>query len=370
MNFHVKKITILMGVILATAGCEKMNDKHKPWLENGEIDYIGKVDSIRTFAGNERIMFQYWISDPRAKSLHLTWSLGKESLETPVAAHFPTDTLELYIGGNETSIAEGTHTFNWITRDDHGNKSIIFESIANVYGPRYQSKLSNRPVVSAKIDGNDVTVTWGGKLSDDEVGINLNYTTTSDISVTRRYTADEATETVVTDVELTKPVTYRTLYLPEPTAIDTFWVASQKIDMQTITNVVLNKPVTHSSANSVNQGGNMAVDGNRTAASRWVSDATNNAQWIEVDLQGSFNINGFQMWRDQSNANEQTPMFSLQAWLDGAWVNVLSENNNVMAVYYRDFETVTTDKVRLYIPAYTNNRTRINEIEVYRIIRY
>jgi len=59
MDFSLKRLIILACIILATAGCEKMNDKHKPWLENGEIIYIGKVDSLESFAGNERILFQY-----------------------------------------------------------------------------------------------------------------------------------------------------------------------------------------------------------------------------------------------------------------------------------------------------------------------
>jgi len=371
MNFRIKKLSILIGIILATVSCEKMNDKHKTWLENGEIVYIGKVDSLKAFAGDERILFRYWISDPRVKKLNISWSLGKESLEIPVPAHLPAEHLELYIGKNEKSIVEGIHTFNWVTWDQHGNKSIVFETTTNVYGQRYQSRLTNRSVINANAAGTDVTVTWGGKLDDEEVELILDYTTTSDVQVTMRYTSDEATSVLLPNVKLTAPIMYRTLYIPEPTAIDTFSAESQKIDVQTRVNVVLNKPVTHSDANLPTQGGEMAIDGDRTSSeSRWVSDASNLEHWIDIDLQGTYTISAFAIWRDIATATQRMPQFCLQAWIDGEWVDAFCEQNNTMAEYYREIESVTTDRVRFYVPPYTNNRVRLFELEVYSIIKY
>ena len=363
---------IIICIIFAATSCEKMNDKHRPWLENGEIIYIGKVDSLQSFSGNERILFQYWISDPRVKTLHISWALGRESLEIPIPVHLPTDTFELYIGGidNQIKIDEGNHTFNLVTYDHHGNKSVIFETTANVYGQSYQNRLDNRPMVSAEANGDDVTLTWGGINNNDEIAINVNYTTASDIPATLRYTSSEATSVVIPSVKLTEPITYQTMFLPEPSAIDTFVSGWQKIDIQTTINVVLNKPVTHSDFNVPGQEGQMAVNGDRTTATRWVSDDSNNEHWIEVDLQGTYTINAFGMWRDMSNVAQQMQMFRLQAWIDGEWVDVVSEDDNRFVVYYTEFDAVTTDRVRFYIPPYLNNRLRLNQIEVYSIIRF
>ena len=373
MDYFVKtiKIFIIFSLIIsASAGCEKMNDKHKPWLENGEIVYIGKVDSVKAFAGDKRVMFRYWISDPRVKTLNISWSLGNDSLEVPVPAHLPEESFEVYIGKNEKNITEGDHTFQWVSHDEHGNRSIVVETTAKVYGAKYQNRLDNRPVISAELNGTDVTLVWGGKLSDDEIGVNVSYTNTSDETVTINYTSDEATSAVIPDVKLTAPVMYRTLFVPEPTAIDTFATVAQKIDIQTTINVVLNKPVTHSDANAANQGGDMAVNGDRTTATRWVSDDSNNEHWIEVDLQDSYTINAMGLWRDMSNATQQMQQFRLQAWIDEAWVDVVSENDNRIATYYKEFEPVTTDRVRLYFPPYQDNRIRLCQLEVYSIIKY
>jgi hypothetical protein len=141
--------------------------------------------------------------------------------------------------------------------------------------------------------------------------------------------------------------------------------------LQSTVNVVLNKPVTHSDADPAANTGQMAVDGVTSGnPTRWVSDTSNNEHWIEIDLQGTFAINAFRMWRDLSNATQHMKQFRLQARVDGAWLNVVSEDNNEVAIYYKEFDSVTTDRVRLYIPPYQDNRTRVFEIEVYSIIKY
>jgi len=371
MNFYINKWLVLICIILTATGCENMNDKHRPYIEDGEIIYIGKVDSLKAFPGNERILFRYWISDPRVKTLTVSWSLGKELLEMNIPAHSPTEPFDVYIGKNEKTIAEGSYTFQWIARDNHDNTSIIFENGANIYGQRYKNRLSNRSLLGAEVAGNDVTLTWGGIMSDEEVGIRVSYTNTAEASIVKDYTSAEASSVVIPDVKLTAPITYQTLYLPEPTAIDTFSTEPQKADMQSTVNVVLNKPVTHSDADPAANTGQMAVDGvTEGNATRWVSNNSNSEHWIEVDIQGSFAINAFRMWRDLSNAAQRMKQFRLQAWVNSAWIDVVSEDNNEVAIYYKEFESVTTDKVRLYIPAYTDNRTRVLEIEVYSIIKY
>ena len=137
--------------------------------------------------------------------------------------------------------------------------------------------------------------------------------------------------------------------------------------VETRNNVVLNKPVTVSDFNAANQMGEMAVDGDRLYThSRWATDDSHNAHWIEIDLQGSYTISAFGLFRDLSNLVQKMPKFSLQVWTGSAWVDVVTEENNTTDFeYYKEFAPVTTDKVRWYVPAYTNNRVILLEIEVY-----
>jgi hypothetical protein len=129
-------------------------------------------------------------------------------------------------------------------------------------------------------------------------------------------------------------------------------------------NVVLKKPVTHSDL-TAGYPGSMAVDGERTDASRWVSAGTTDPHWIEIDLQGRYTISAFAMWRHFYNLTERTPQFRLQVNIADEWLNVISEDNSeVAAYYYKEFESITTDKVRFYVPSYPTNRVRLYEIEI------
>jgi hypothetical protein len=231
-KMKISNLIILACMMLATVACEDMNDKHRTWLESGEIVYIGKVDSLYAFPGDERIQFRYWISDPRAKTITVSWSLGKESLELEVPAHLPGEHFDVYIGKNEKTITEGDHTFQWTTKDGKGNRSVVFEKGANVYGPRYRSRISNRPLLGAGVNGTNVTLRWGGMTDDDEIGIIISYTDVTEVPVERYFTSEEiASPVVLPDVKVTSPVTYRTLYLPDPAAIDTFSTEAVKADL-------------------------------------------------------------------------------------------------------------------------------------------
>jgi hypothetical protein len=95
---------------------------------------------------------------------------------------------------------------------------------------------------------------------------------------------------------------------------------------------------------------------------RWISNDSNTEHWMEIDLQGTYAINACKIWPDNN-----TKQFRLQAKVDGAWVDVVAENNNKKTDYYKEFKSVSTDKVRFYVPAYSNNRVRLLNIEVYSI---
>ncbi|GHT54878.1 hypothetical protein AGMMS49982_20230 [Bacteroidia bacterium] len=353
-----------------------MNDKHESYFENGEIIYIGKVDSLKLFPGNERLLLQYRVSDPRAKNLNISWLQGRESLEIPVLVHPPDSTFERYIGKNDKTIAEGSYTLKFVVWDDKNQKSVVVEGNVNVYGQTYQDRLTNRPLISAEeAVGNNVTLQWAGATGNDEFGIILRYTNTAGEPDSVRYKSDEIISPMtVPDVQLTSPMTYQTLYLPEPTAIDTFFTEPQKINIRSMPIIVSRgKTVTWSDENNATQTGNYAVDGIVTGSSRWVGDASNNEHWIEIDLGGTYAINAFQTWRGAGN--DYT--FRLQVNDGGTWVTVVSEENNRATadptIYYKEFTSVSTDKVRYLIPQYdpvSDNRPRLWEIEVYSVTYY
>ena len=239
-----KYMVIVAGCALFFGACEKLNDNHQKFMKDGEIVYIGRVDSMRVLPGEERVVFRYWLADPRARSLTATWSNGKESLMIEIPPHQPIDSFEVQIGKNEKTLTEGDYTFHWVTRDDKGNKSVVFEQIAKVYGERYKRTLSDRIIVNTQTAGNNVTVTWGTSISDQEVGVTVKYTTQAGETKILHYTTEDLTgetvegltgpiielvSTVMTNVNLSVPPQYLTKFLPVPLAVDTFYTDFRNI---------------------------------------------------------------------------------------------------------------------------------------------
>ena len=86
------------------------------------------------------------MTDPRAKHLEVLWNHGKESAVFDIPAHDPLEGLDIMIGENGSSIAEGDYTFTFYTHDDKEHRSIRYEQLLKVYGAQYELTLNNRIV--------------------------------------------------------------------------------------------------------------------------------------------------------------------------------------------------------------------------------
>ncbi len=130
-------------------------------------------------------------------------------------------------------------------------------------------------------------------------------------------------------------------------------------------NTALFKPVTVDSVNGSYVGSN-AVDGDFGGnSSRWVSANTPWPHWIEVDLQGDYDISHMRFWTGYDGYNNALSDFKFQRWDGSDWVDILSEVGNTKARYTKGFPTVTTSKVRLYATNGPDNYVRMYEIKVY-----
>ena len=368
----ILKYIFLTGFALLIWSCEKMNDRHDIYLKEGEIIYIGKVDSIRAFPGDERVVLRYWLGDPRAKSLTVSWLYGRDSLVYPIQPHEATDSFDIQIGRNEKTLAEGNYTFQWVTKDDKGNTSVTFENNTNVYGSRYRETITDHIVLNAEAEGDNVVITWGSNTSDQEVGITVQYNTRDGEIVTLQYPVEGLSRTVLENVDFSVRPRYQTKFLPLVTAIDTFYTDYAEIPFSAVVNVALNKPVVANHQNdwsAANQRAENAVDGN-IAGDRWVATtAPNDTHWMEIDLEGEYTINGFQMWNGGTTSYNTYPMsdFEIQAWVDDEWKTAYALSNNTLGINRANFPDVTTSKVRLYT---TRGGARVFELEIYSRVNY
>ncbi|MDO5571040.1 MAG: DUF4998 domain-containing protein [Bacteroidales bacterium] len=216
---------ILMSFLQA---CSDMTESMDEYLSKGEIIYIAKVDSAKTYSGNNRFMLSYWISDPRAKQLYIYWNQKVDSIIVDIPEHNANDSIILLLGDSNNKFAEGDYTLQIVSHDNKGNKSINYEIPVNVYGEAFLNSLRNKFIKSADINknNNSVSITWGAINSSKELGVIIDYTDLSGSSVNIFKNSQELkSKTVLNDVNLDLPLVYKTAYKPEETAIDTFYTS-------------------------------------------------------------------------------------------------------------------------------------------------
>jgi hypothetical protein len=143
-------------------------------------------------------------------------------------------------------------------------------------------------------------------------------------------------------------------------------------EIPNVINVALGKTANDFGDYLTNFPGNKVVDGVISDASRWVSIENNyNEHKLEVDLGGSFLLNSVAVYRDLvSNGSQKMKNFTFQfsnsTNENDIWETVFSvENNETNALYIKNFDEIIANKVRFYVPAYSNNRVRLFELEVY-----
>jgi hypothetical protein len=231
---NMRKLIFIAGLAVFLAACSDMNDQHDIYLKDGERIYIGKVDSLKTFAGDQRVKLRFWASDPRAKTVGFYWYPDNDSMFTEISHTSPADSFEVYIGGPSSTktIQEGNYTLRVITRDDNNHFSVPSEKIINVYGDRFRSILTDRVLktVAYKAADASLSLTFAGQTSDREIGVEISYTDLNgDVVAVIQANKDLTAAVKLLQVDAEKTVSYRTLFLPEPLAVDTFYTAGKTV---------------------------------------------------------------------------------------------------------------------------------------------
>ncbi|MBB6236379.1 hypothetical protein HDC90_000990 [Pedobacter sp. AK013] len=220
-----KKLTVFALLILVAgiySACTKQDD-FKKFVAGGEISYTGKLDSVKMYSGDSRVVLKgLFLADPKVVSCKIFWNNKKDSIVIPVVKKNIVDTLNYSIPIS----AEGLQNFTIYTYDKAGNKSIPVYANARSYGDRYKASLSNRGISTAVkgTDGN-ATIQWLGM--DKLTGVfttELQYTNSSNTLVTVR-TPIDSTKTILKNYKSGSTFKYRTLFLPDTNCVDTFRVA-------------------------------------------------------------------------------------------------------------------------------------------------
>jgi len=220
MKFNNLYIICIVFMVFITLSCSKMNDLHQSYLDEGEIIYAAKVDSVAPSAGKTRIQLEMFVISQRIESVRVYWNDYKDSVDIAV--------------GNQTgskikvleNMEEKGYIFQFVSFDKFGHRSLPFEVTGKVYGSRFQASLTNRVVASkTALVAGKTTITWSGAV-DKGVRCDLTYTNISGVQITKKVPMNVAKTELL---DLASDLKYRTLFLPEATAIDTFYTDYKSI---------------------------------------------------------------------------------------------------------------------------------------------
>lgn len=224
----MSKSIYIIALLSLLAACSKMDAYKSKYTQGGAITYAGKMDSVKILSGKKRVKVTgLFTSDPNIVKYRVFWASRQDSVEVAVTRTSGVDTASLII----PSLAEGVQSFEIRTYDKLGNSSVPVYVSASVYGDLYQASLVNRGVADASYQSASASalLTWADVNSDAGVqNMEITYTDTTGAA------HDTTVASVLTGQKTTLPAyklgstfNYRTAFLPNATAIDTFYVAFQ-----------------------------------------------------------------------------------------------------------------------------------------------
>ncbi|WP_164974076.1 DUF4998 domain-containing protein [Filimonas effusa] len=223
--FSVKLFWVAVVALLGGA-CSKIDEYKEKYTPNGETTYTGKVDSIRIYSGHNRIKFSALLSpDPRVTSYRVYWGGRADSATFTVSHNEPGGRIEQIV----TKLPESEQSFEFVTFDASGNKSISSYKNGTVYGSRYQESLLNRTLFGSTLD-TSLQTRLQLAVMDAATGVfdtEIRYQKSSGDSAVIHIPL-AVTDTLLKDHKYGSEVIFRTWYHPDSTCIDTFSTAFAK----------------------------------------------------------------------------------------------------------------------------------------------
>ena len=228
MQKQYKKLSVIAMLVLALAACSKWDD-YKKYTEEGEMIYTGKIDSVKTYPGKQRIKITGLLpADPKIAKAKITWNDGKDSIEYAIIKGTGIDSFNKIV-----SVPEGIYNFTIQTFDAVGNKSMKVNAAGTAYGPKYESGLTNRAITRAELMPSGKTeLAWDNlDAASGALGTWVRYTKVGDV-VDSLFVPLSQSLTTLDNFKSGTSVNIRTLFLPKPNAIDTFSSQQQTVGVK------------------------------------------------------------------------------------------------------------------------------------------
>ncbi len=314
-------INIISGLLICLsgfiAGCSKMDDTYKQFLEGGQKKYVGKADSVKVLSGRDRVYLQWLRSaDPSVVKAKIYWNAKSDSLEVPIDRN--ADTILVPV----PNLREGNYTFQIYTYDLEGNRSVMVEAFGTSYGDKYASLLLTRPIEKTLfLNDSTLEVTWGPVSDTSLLGNELLYGDQKVVFVPK-----SATTTLLQSFK-GGMLKYRSLFKPDKWSIDTFYTAYDSIRVKGQPIELSKNGWTATASSFDNRSGanyrppSNTIDNN--SATLWVNfigtPAVKYPHWLQIDM-GSVqkNVEGFVIITRVGDAAARAKTVELLTSLDGS----------------------------------------------------
>lgn len=373
----MKKIYGIVAFVVSVlffSSCDDFMDVHKEYIEGGEIIYAPKPDTINFIAGKNRILFSCrTYNAPNIRSIDVFWNDGLDSLIIPVELKTGYDSISVVLD----NMKEKSYTFNTRTTDNFGHKSLYVTDFGSSYGDTYLSRLSDRRIKTVSLSDKGGAATWYFAPGD---------LVRSEIRYTKKDGSQSVAETSSTkdmvelpDIKPGSTVEYRSLFIPEVEAIDTFataWKAHETPIPEEYTYNSSSWTVLAVSDESADNGGKAALlDGNLSTFwhSAYADGDAPLPHWAVIDMQLQKKISRIEVYRRAGNTDTKSVELYVSDQPDGNTGNWIKIGNGTFvdgdSLSILIPESVDTEKgryLKLLLP--DSNRepyTAVAEIYVY-----
>lgn len=316
---------LLLGAVCVFSSCTKEDD-YKKFAEGGEITYPGRVDTLITSPGNERISLLIALgNDPAVTRVRVYWNDRSDSAEMAVPPGPGKDTLEMII----EDLPQGQYNFNAFTYDNNGNVSVVKNGSGTVYGENYLKALSNRVIKSLQqsADGNKIIIEWNQPLTG-ETAIELKYTG-ADGDPKTLFVPNSELVTELPSYKGGSPLFYRSLFLPEPDAIDTFSPQPSEVSLPEFERQVpkenFKAVILPTDALEGGYGWLMHYLWNEDYGTPGFATEDSDSPWFTFDMGTSVKLSRFKTWQANDRLYEKESVKEFEVWgssdpnPDGSW---------------------------------------------------
>ncbi len=305
---RIYSLAILAVSILSFTSCEDFMDIHEEYIEGGEIIYAPKPDSVSFIAGKGRVLFNCrTYNAPNVRSIDVYWNDGLDSLIIPVELKTGYDSISVILDNLE----EKSYTFNIQTTDNFGHKSLFMTDFGTSYGDTYQATLNDRLIESLSLSDQEGTIKWYYAPQ---------YLVRSEV----RYVKKDGSQAIakvpstddlvlLPDVKSGSTFEYRSLYIPEAAAIDTFATAWKEYETPFPTEYKYDRSlwkVLSVSDVSTSEGGGMDALIDDDLRTYWQSAYEGGdaplPHWAVIDMQTPKKISKVELYRRTGNKDTKS----------------------------------------------------------------